>query len=125
VATITQYIELPTPNIKLDHCVIHVPDWARSNAFYGDVLGAEVAPRSSGWAYHFGREQLNLHGPGVVFAPAYAARRLWPMLDRFVGFTAQPVREAQAVAFLDTLLAREAQEHSTEVRHDVWDPSAG
>jgi len=45
--------------------------------------------------------------------------------DRFVGFTAQPVREAQAVAFLDTLLAREAQEHSTEVRHDVWDPSAG
>jgi hypothetical protein len=47
------------------------------------------------------------------------------MLDRFVGFTAQPVREAQAVAFLDTLLAREAQEHSTEVRHDVWDPSAG
>lgn len=80
MATITQYIELPTPNIKLDHCVIHVSDWARSNAFYGDVRGAEVAPRSSGWAYHFGREQLNLHGPGVVFAPAYAARRLWPML---------------------------------------------
>jgi hypothetical protein len=24
---------------KLDHCVIHVSNWARSNAFYRDVLG--------------------------------------------------------------------------------------
>jgi len=26
--------------VKLDHCVIHVADWERSNAFYRDVLGA-------------------------------------------------------------------------------------
>ena len=26
----------------LDHCVIAVSDWARSNAFYADVLSAEV-----------------------------------------------------------------------------------
>jgi len=30
---------LPT---KLDHCVIHVTDWERSNAFYTTVLGAEL-----------------------------------------------------------------------------------
>ena len=26
----------------LDHCVIHVSDWERSNAFYRDVMGAEL-----------------------------------------------------------------------------------
>ncbi len=52
------------PNVKLDHAVIHVSDWGRSNAFYHDVLGAEVVPARSGWAYRFGEEQLNLHGPG-------------------------------------------------------------
>jgi len=53
------------PNVKLDHCVIHVSDWERSNAFYGDVLGAEVIPRGKGWAYRLGAAQLNCHGPGV------------------------------------------------------------
>jgi catechol 2,3-dioxygenase-like lactoylglutathione lyase family enzyme len=28
--------------IRLDHVVIHVSDWERSNAFYRDVLGAEL-----------------------------------------------------------------------------------
>jgi catechol 2,3-dioxygenase-like lactoylglutathione lyase family enzyme len=28
--------------VKLDHCVVHVSAWERSNAFYRDVLG-EVA----------------------------------------------------------------------------------
>jgi catechol 2,3-dioxygenase-like lactoylglutathione lyase family enzyme len=28
--------------IALDHVVIHVSDWERSNAFYRDVLGAEL-----------------------------------------------------------------------------------
>jgi catechol 2,3-dioxygenase-like lactoylglutathione lyase family enzyme len=55
--------------IELDHCVIHVSDWERSNAFYRDVLGAELIRRSSGWAYRFGRVQLNCHGPGVVPSP--------------------------------------------------------
>ena len=54
---------------KLDHCVIHVSDWARSNAFYRDVLGAELIPRGSGWAYRFGDAQLNCHGPGVRATP--------------------------------------------------------
>ena len=31
--------------LKIDHCVIHVSDWERSNRFYRDVLGAEVVPR--------------------------------------------------------------------------------
>jgi catechol 2,3-dioxygenase-like lactoylglutathione lyase family enzyme len=57
------------PNVKLDHCVIHVSDWVISNTFYRDVLGAELVPRESGWSYRFGDEQLNLHGPGVSPAP--------------------------------------------------------
>jgi catechol 2,3-dioxygenase-like lactoylglutathione lyase family enzyme len=57
------------PNVKLDHCVIHVCDWEISNTFYRDVLGAELVPRESGWSYRFGDEQLNLHGPGVSPAP--------------------------------------------------------
>ena len=53
------------PHLKLDHCVVHVSDWARSNDFYARVLGAEVIARGSGFAYRFGDAQLNLHGPGV------------------------------------------------------------
>ncbi len=60
------------PNVKLDHCVIHVTDWEISNTFYRDVLGAELVPRESGWSYRFGDEQLNLHGPGV--SPARVAK---------------------------------------------------
>ncbi|MGH6789497.1 MAG: VOC family protein, partial [Pseudolabrys sp.] len=43
---------------KLDHCVIHVSDWARSNKFYSEVLGAELVQRAAGWAYRFGDRQL-------------------------------------------------------------------
>jgi catechol 2,3-dioxygenase-like lactoylglutathione lyase family enzyme len=57
---------------KLDHCVIHVSDWERSNAFYCDVLGAELVQRPVGFAYRFGDKQLNVHGPGVK--PAEVAR---------------------------------------------------
>lgn len=56
--------------VKLDHCVIHVSGWERSNRFYRDVLGAELVERGSGaWAYRFGSEQLNVHGPGVDAHP--------------------------------------------------------
>jgi catechol 2,3-dioxygenase-like lactoylglutathione lyase family enzyme len=58
--------------VKLDHCVVHVSAWERSNAFYRDVLGAEIVPRATGFAYRFGDTQLNLHGPGVH--PAEVAR---------------------------------------------------
>jgi catechol 2,3-dioxygenase-like lactoylglutathione lyase family enzyme len=56
--------------VKLDHCVIHVSEWERSNRFYRDVLGAELVDRGGGeWAYRFGTEQLNVHGPGVSADP--------------------------------------------------------
>ena len=54
---------------KLDHCVITVSDWERSNRFYCDVLGAELVPFPKGWAYRFGNEQLNVHGPGQLGDP--------------------------------------------------------
>ncbi len=50
--------------VKIDHCVIHISDWNRSNAFYRDVLGAEVVTENGRTAYRFGDTQLNLHGPG-------------------------------------------------------------
>jgi catechol 2,3-dioxygenase-like lactoylglutathione lyase family enzyme len=55
--------------VKLDHCVIHVSDWERSNAFYRDVIGAQIVPRGAGFAYRFGDTQLNCHGPGVTAEP--------------------------------------------------------
>jgi catechol 2,3-dioxygenase-like lactoylglutathione lyase family enzyme len=52
--------------IRLDHCVIAVSEWERSNAFYRDVLGAEVVDHADGRvAYRFGDQQLNVHGPGL------------------------------------------------------------
>jgi catechol 2,3-dioxygenase-like lactoylglutathione lyase family enzyme len=56
-------------NIELDHCVIHVTDWERSNAFYGEVLCAVVIERPQGYAYRIGDRQLNVHGPGVQAEP--------------------------------------------------------
>ncbi len=53
----------------LDHCVIHVSDWERSNAFYTQVMGAELVTRPAGFIYRFGDKQLNVHGPGVNAAP--------------------------------------------------------
>jgi catechol 2,3-dioxygenase-like lactoylglutathione lyase family enzyme len=51
--------------LRLDHCVIAVSDWDRSNAFYCDVLGAELVElEKGGYAYRFGDQQLNVHGPG-------------------------------------------------------------
>ena len=57
------------PKLKFDHCVIHVSDWERSNAFYRDVMGAEVIRRGQGWVYRFGDMQLNCHGPGLGPSP--------------------------------------------------------
>ncbi|HEY1517563.1 MAG TPA: VOC family protein [Solirubrobacteraceae bacterium] len=61
---------MPQPGVKLDHCVIHVSDWERSNRFYRDVLGAELVERgNNAYAYRLGSEQLNVHGPGVDAHP--------------------------------------------------------
>lgn len=55
--------------MKLDHCVIHVSEWDRSNAFYRDVMGADVIRMGNRWVYRFGDTQLNLHGPGLDATP--------------------------------------------------------
>lgn len=57
------------PAIHLDHCVIHVTAWARSNAFYADVVGAEVIAVGDGFVYRLGGVQLNCHGPGLAPEP--------------------------------------------------------
>lgn len=56
-------------DVALDHCVIHVSDWQRSNAFYRDVLGAEIIPNGVGFVYRIGAAQLNCHGPGLTPTP--------------------------------------------------------
>ncbi len=58
----------------LDHVVIAVSDWDRSNAFYRDVLAAEIVEIEGGrCAYRLpdGR-QLNVHGPGSTPHPRAA-----------------------------------------------------
>jgi catechol 2,3-dioxygenase-like lactoylglutathione lyase family enzyme len=65
--------------VRLDHVVIAVSDWHRSNAFYRDVLGAELvelSPRR--WAYRFGDQQLNVHGPGVDLSSNVAREPVRP-----------------------------------------------
>jgi catechol 2,3-dioxygenase-like lactoylglutathione lyase family enzyme len=55
------------PRIVIDDCVIAVSDWERSNAFYRDVLGAEVDQKDDRFGrYRFGEWQLNIHGPGFT-----------------------------------------------------------
>ena len=58
----------------LDHFVIAVSDWERSNAFYADVIGAEVVSRGAGFAYRLGDQQLNVHGPGLDPHPVASDR---------------------------------------------------
>jgi catechol 2,3-dioxygenase-like lactoylglutathione lyase family enzyme len=59
---------------QLDHVVIAVSDWERSNAFYRDVLGVEVVELDRGrYAYRLpGGQQLNVHGPGATPHPRAA-----------------------------------------------------
>jgi len=56
-------------SVNLDHCVVTVSDWEVSNRFYQRVLGADLVALGAGWAYRFGAQQLNLHGPGVPGEP--------------------------------------------------------
>ena len=58
--------------VVLDHCVIAVSDWQRSNLFYRDVLGAELVERGGGFVYRFGDQYLSVHGP--EFVALYTAR---------------------------------------------------
>jgi catechol 2,3-dioxygenase-like lactoylglutathione lyase family enzyme len=56
-------------SVHLDHCVIHVSDWNKSNDFYRQVLQAEIVSANGRISYRFGKVQLNVHGPGVVAGP--------------------------------------------------------
>ena len=58
--------------MRIDHVVINVSDFARSNAFYREVVGADIVEADGRIAYRFGTQQLNVHGPGV--RPAAVAR---------------------------------------------------
>jgi catechol 2,3-dioxygenase-like lactoylglutathione lyase family enzyme len=61
------------PRLALDHVVIAVSDWERSNAFYREVLGAELIELTRGrWAYRFENTQVNVHGPGSTPEPVAA-----------------------------------------------------
>jgi catechol 2,3-dioxygenase-like lactoylglutathione lyase family enzyme len=55
--------------VEIDHIVIAVSDWERSNAFYRDVCRAQLVrldtPPPSRWRYRFGTINLNVHGPGM------------------------------------------------------------
>jgi catechol 2,3-dioxygenase-like lactoylglutathione lyase family enzyme len=65
------------PRIVIDHCVIAVSDWERSNDFYRDVLGAQVDQQDDRFGhYRFGDWQLNVHGPG--FSGLNATRPVEP-----------------------------------------------
>ena len=58
--------------MRLDHVVIAVSDRGRSDAFYRDVVGAEIVERDGRAFYRVGDQQLNVHAPGVK--PAAVAR---------------------------------------------------
>jgi catechol 2,3-dioxygenase-like lactoylglutathione lyase family enzyme len=63
------------PQVRLDHVVIAVSDWERSNAFYRDVLGAEVVELGpSSYGYRLGEQRLNVHGPGSTPHPVARER---------------------------------------------------
>jgi catechol 2,3-dioxygenase-like lactoylglutathione lyase family enzyme len=44
---------MTTPRVRLtlDHTVIAVSDWERSNAFFRDVLGAEIVQRDEWFGF--------------------------------------------------------------------------
>ena len=61
----TWYVSAVVARLSLDHCVLAVSDWPRSNAFYREVLGAEIDQKDQWFGhYRFGDWQLNVHGPG-------------------------------------------------------------
>ena len=59
---------------RIDHVVIAVSDYERSNRFYAEVLGVDVTEISRGrYAYKLSDgQQLNVHGPGSSPVPRAA-----------------------------------------------------
>jgi len=83
------------PPLLLDHCVIAVSDWERSNAFYRDVLGAEIVQTDESFGhYRFGDWQLNVHGPG--FEGLNAAKAVEPGNSDLCFVWPRPIEDAVA-----------------------------
>jgi catechol 2,3-dioxygenase-like lactoylglutathione lyase family enzyme len=79
----------------LDHCVIAVSDWERSNEFYRRVVGAELVELTPGrWAYRIGSQQLNVHGPGVDVSDNVARLPVQPGNSDVCFVWAGPIEEA-------------------------------
>ena len=73
--------------------MIGVSDWERSNAFYRDVLGAEVDQVDAWFGhYRFGEWQLNVHGP--EFQGLNAARPVEPGNSDLCFVWPGPIEEA-------------------------------
>ena len=62
--------------LRIDHCVIAVSDWERSNALLRATCSARrlIETRRGRSAYRFGDQQLNVHGPGTDAEPVAAVR---------------------------------------------------
>jgi catechol 2,3-dioxygenase-like lactoylglutathione lyase family enzyme len=80
---------------RIDHVVIAVSGWERSNDFYAHVLGAEVVRRGDGYAYQLGDQRLNVHGPGVDPEPV-ARERVRPGNSDLCFVWAGPIEGAVA-----------------------------
>jgi catechol 2,3-dioxygenase-like lactoylglutathione lyase family enzyme len=82
---------------RLDHCVIAVSDWERSNAFYRDIVGAEILDVGGGrFAYRVGNTQLNVHGPGVDVGSLVARLPVQPGNSDLCFVWAGPIEDAIA-----------------------------
>jgi catechol 2,3-dioxygenase-like lactoylglutathione lyase family enzyme len=81
--------------VGLDHCVIAVSNWERSNEFYRRVVGAEVIEVTPGrWAYRIGSQQLNVHGPGVDVSDNVARLPVQPGNSDLCFLWSGPIEEA-------------------------------
>ena len=81
--------------LRLDHCVIAVSDWETSNAFYRDVVGAEILDVGEGrYAYRLGDTQLNVHGPGVDVGSLAARLPVQPGNSDLCFVWAGPIKDA-------------------------------
>ena len=91
------YCEVVSRVQRLDHCVIAVSDWERSNAFYRDVVGAEILDVGGGrFAYRVGDTQLNVHGPGVDVGSLVARLPVQPGNSDLCFVWAGPIEDAIA-----------------------------
>jgi catechol 2,3-dioxygenase-like lactoylglutathione lyase family enzyme len=84
-------------SVDLDHCVIAVTDWDRSNRFYRDVIGAKIVMvAEQRWAYRLAGTQLNVHGPGIDLSDNVARLPVQPGNSDLCFVWPRPVADAIA-----------------------------